>query len=286
MILPGILNTHFKNRFSIERAEQVGGGCINDCYKLSTTAGVFFLKLNNAALYPTMFEAEVKGLQLLNMAGKLHIPKVLDFGEKENVSFLLIEWIEKGVQQKDSLYQFGQQLAGLHQLSAPQFGLDDDNYLGSLKQSNKQTTSWAIFFIEQRLAPLLKLASNRHLVDSSVVNKFEKLFPKLEGMFPNEPPALLHGDLWSGNYHFDANGQACIYDPAVYYGFREMDIAMTRLFGGFGTDFYEGYNAHYPLQKGWRQRIDLCNLYPLLAHVNLFGSGYVPQLIQSINRFI
>jgi len=282
-MLPSHLNRYFEDRFKIREATSIGGGCINDCYKLDTSTGIYFIKLNSAVTYPGMFEAEKKGLELLASTNTMPIPKILETGEVNGTSFLLMEFIETGKPAKDTMLNFGRNLAALHRHSSGHYGLEYDNYIGSLPQYNQIKDSWGDFFIRMRLLPQLKLAKD--LVSFFILD-FENLFSKMDSLFPDERPALLHGDLWNGNYIVNTKGDACLVDPAAYYGHREMDIAMTKLFGGFTNEFYEGYNEVYPLESGWRSRIDLCNLYPLLVHVNLFGDSYVKQVKKCLKKYV
>jgi len=163
--------------------------------------------------------------------------------------------------------------------------LDHNNYIGSLHQSNQKHDKWVSFFIEERLNPQLKLAYDSGKINSSILEKFEVMFLVLEEIFPVEKPSLLHGDLWSGNLMTDNFGNPCLIDPAVYFGFREMDLAMTTLFGGFDSEFYESYQRINHLETGWQERFDICNLYPLLVHVNLFGEGYLSSVKNILKRF-
>lgn len=286
MNLPQSIIAYFKPQFTINDAVTVGGGCINDCYRLQTSKGAFFLKLNNARRFPKMFETEAKGLALLSSAKALPIPHVFEYGEVEGVSFLLMENIPTGTERDDTMLNLGRGLAALHKQSNKQFGLEYDNYLGSLPQQNTFADTWSEFFVERRLRPQMELAAKAGLIEDSVQGDLEILFARVPQLFPVEEPALLHGDLWSGNYLVGRAGEAYLCDPAVYYGHREMDIAMSRMFGAFDDDFYVGYTEVYPLQKGWEQRIGLCNLYPLLAHVNLFGGSYVNQLSRTVKSYL
>jgi fructosamine-3-kinase len=181
--------------------------------------------------------------------------------------------------------ELGRGLANIHKNRSPTFGLNHDNYIGSLKQSNSPTNSWIHFFIHSRINSQLKLAIDKGQLNSSHQQKFEILFKELPNLLPNEKPALLHGDLWSGNVIVDHHGNAVLIDPAVYYGHREMDLAFTRLFGGFNSEFYHSYFETFPLEPGFDNRVDIYNLYPLLVHVNLFGGSYANQVVSILNRF-
>lgn len=262
----------------------VGGGSINQAYKLQTSNGPIFVKTNNADRFPEMFAKEAKGLELLRNTKAIGVPDVLAIGEATGVSFLVLEWLEPAQQSINYWQKFGCELAELHRNSSPKFGLLHDNYIGSLVQSNIMHDSWPLFFAEQRLLPQAKMAAVQ--LGNSTMLQIEQLCGKLDTIFPNEPASLLHGDLWSGNYITGNNGQAWIIDPAVYYGNREMDIAMSKLFGGFDPEFYDAYIEDYPMETGWEQRTDICNLYPLLVHVNLFGGGYLGQVKQILSRFV
>ena len=263
----------------------MGGGSINDAWRLETDAGRFFLKTNSADSFPSMFEAEADGLQRLREAGPLRVPEVIAHGEDHDDSFLLLEWVESGTRKPGFWAGFGRGLAQLHRHTQKHFGLERDNYIGSLVQRNTAASDWPSFFIHQRLEPQLKMARDRKRVEAGMAFRFERLFHQLDKLFPAEPPALLHGDLWTGNFLCDSNSRPVLIDPAVYYGHREMDMAMTRLFGGFDVDLYAAYHAEWPLEQRWEERVDLCNLYPLLVHVNLFGGGYVAQVEAVLKRF-
>ncbi|MEX2477137.1 MAG: fructosamine kinase family protein [Gracilimonas sp.] len=261
----------------------VHGGDINQAQEIRFKSGKkAFLKWNEKAP-DTMFEAEAKGLELLrSVETKLIIPEVLS----KNNSFLLLGWIEEGGGAPNSTHDFGVQLAKLHQSSNKQFGLDQDNFIGRLPQSNTPHSNWADFFALERIEPQIKMGVESDKLTRSVLRDAEQLYKKLGSIFPQEKPALLHGDLWSGNYMITRSGQTSIYDPAVYFGHREMDIAMTRLFGGFSADFYNGYNSEFPLEAGFESRVNLCNLYPVLVHVNLFGGSYCRQAENIIKSYV
>jgi len=285
-LLEELLKSHTGNKALIEQTQAVGGGSINAAYRIRYAGQDYFLKYNQARRFPKMLELEAQGLNLLANSKKICLPEVIGKGEAGQTAFLLLEHIEAGYPDNNFWEVFGNELADLHSETNETFGLDQDNYIGSLPQSNTPATNWSEFFITQRLNPQLNLAAKKGLVNTKILNHFEKLYAKLPALFPDELPALLHGDLWSGNFLCDVQKKPVLIDPAVYYGHREMDLAMSKLFGGFGPRFYEAYHAAYPLETGWQERVDLCNLYPILVHVNLFGGSYVGQLQSCLRRFV
>ena len=263
-----------------------GGGCINHGGKLQTTAGTFFLKWNSAKKFPSMFQAEANGLKLLRKTKAIEIPSVVGVGEDDDYQFILLDFMEQVPQAKTYWKQLGSRLATLHKTTDAQFGLDHENYIGSLPQFNTSRQSWIDFFVHQRLEIQLKRAVDSGLAGSQMVKSFEALCPKLTFLLSEEKPALLHGDLWSGNIITTGKGEPCLIDPAVYYGCREVDLAMTKLFGSFPTEFYHAYDQTYPLMPDYEDRLELYNLYPLLVHLNLFGAQYKSAITGILNRFI
>lgn len=233
-----------------------------------------------------MFMRESEGLAAIGATQTIAVPRVVLQGNYDDESYLILEWIETTRTTPQASRLLGKQLAAMHRHTHKQFGFDADNYMGSLVQSNRRLGTWATFFIDQRLQPMVKTAVDRHLLTLQDVARFEQLYLNLGNFFNEEPPALIHGDLWGGNYLIGAGGKPYLIDPAVSYGHREFDIAMTTLFGGFGREFYEVYTEHFPLAEGWQQRIALWNLYPLLLHLNLFGSGYLGQVRESLNFYL
>lgn len=271
---------------SIHNFTFAGGGCINQGGRLETSIGIFFLKWNDTKKFPGMFEAESKGLKLLYHQRAIRIPKVLAVGETGSYQFLLLEFIEQQSRSKKFWQLLGNRLAFLHRNSFDTYGLDHDNYIGSLRQLNKQDSSWINFFIQQRLAVQVAQAVDSKLAGNNWIKHFDALYKKLPELLTDEKPALLHGDLWSGNLISDESGQPCLIDPAVYYGNRETDLATTQLFGGFDETFYSSYHDVFPLLPGLEDRLEVYKLYPLLVHVNLFGTSYVPSVEGILRRFI
>lgn len=276
--LSATLSSELGVKIQINHAESIRGGDINETYKLSTNEGPFFLKLNDARRYPDMFAKEYSGLETLRSTGAINIPRPICYGARNGRAFLLTTFMQKGGVVPDFWESFAASLGKLHQDTQPHFGFNEYNYIGSLKQYNTPYSSWAVFYAFNRLMPLGRQAYDRHLLDKADIQQLEGICKRLPSIFPEEKPALLHGDLWSGNFMVGPDGRACIYDPAVYYGHREMDLAMTRLFGGFDNKFYNSYQYLYPLASGWQQRIGICQLYPLLVHVILFGGNYVDDV--------
>lgn len=280
------IGKHLGKEVSISHVGVVGGGSINEARKIATTHGVFFAKLNKAKAYPTMFEREAAGLRFLAQYSEFKIPTVLGSGVSDDTQWIVMEFIQGGVRRDDFWQLFGQRLAKMHQQAGDHFGMEEDNYIGSLPQSNKPSKVWTDFFASERLEPQLKLARDQGLLTAEMSKYFDKLFGRLQHYFPEEPPAPLHGDLWTGNFMTNVQGEATIFDPAVYLGHRYMDLGMSRLFGGFEEGFYEAYHEAYPLDPSWREGAMIANLYPLMVHVNLFGRGYAAQVVQTLRELL
>ncbi len=270
---------------TITRYEPLHGGDINIAYCVFGTKEKYFLKVNEESRYTAMFEKEASGLRSLHANSILKIPAVIKHGIVNNQQYLLLEWIESGSIKPGFWKGFGAGLAQLHRKKQEYFGWDTNNYIGSLVQNNSIFPSWHLFYSECRILPLVKQLFDKGVFLRSDVLVAEGFCKKSESLFPEEPPSLLHGDLWSGNFKITAEGEAAIFDPAVYYGHREMDIGMTLLFGGFDQRFYEAYNEIYPVEKNWKQRIPLTQLYPLLVHALLFGGHYVESARRIIKNY-
>lgn len=280
------------NAFSIKKKSAVSGGDINQAFRLS---GRFeneqedtslFIKLNHKNRLD-MFTAEAEGLEEIARADVIRVPRVIVFGIEGNQSYLVMEDLSFGGSKADSAKRLGQQLAAMHRVSASQFGWSRDNTIGSTPQQNSFTSDWITFWREHRLGYQLQLAKQNGCSQSLYKNG-QELQESLDKFFITYSPqaSLLHGDLWSGNYAYMNNGDPVIYDPAVYYGDRETDIAMTELFGGFPADFYTAYQQAWPLDEGYQQRKTLYNLYHILNHYNLFGGGYAQQAQSMIEKLL
>ena len=265
--------------------QPIGGGCINKCFKIGNLQSTYFIKTNDASKFPSMFQKEADGLKALRNSKTLRIPQTIDYFEMDNQSFLLLEYLQKGVKTTDFWWRFGQELAQLHLQTNSEFGFHQDNFIGSLVQKNSYKTNWAEFFLACRLIPQIEIGVNQGWASAKHFKEAENLAKVVEDEFPVEPASLLHGDLWSGNYLIGPNGEPCIVDPAVYYGNREMEIAFTKMFGGFRPEFYESYQTAYPLQEDFDKRLDINQLYPLLVHANLFGGHYAEETKEFLQKF-
>ncbi len=280
-----LLSARLGRGTTIRDAIPLYGGSVNDAFRLATDAGPFFLKTNTADRFPSLFVSEERGLGILRRAGVLRVPEVIAQGELDGTTFLLMEHIAQAEEDRGFQHRFGRSLAQLHRHTRGTFGLDHDNFIGLLPQKNTAHADWADFMVLCRLDPLVQLARDNQRINPGDVLRFERLYRRLPELFPAEPPALLHGDLWKNNYLASTTGEPVLIDPAVYYGHREMDLAMTRLFGGFDREFHTAYQEEAPLAPGWEDRVDLCNLYPVLVHLNLFGGSYANRLGALLRRY-
>lgn len=262
----------------------IGGGSINDARRVEASCGTYFAKINEAGPFPGMFEAEAKGLKFLAENSEFDIPTPIDTGESDDIQWILMEYVEHASKKPDFWEKFGVRLARMHRNTNKNFGADTDNYLGNLPQQNSFKSTWGQFFAENRIGPQLKMAKDQGLASDQMVKLLEKVMKKADQYFPDEPPAAIHGDLWTGNFSTNPLGEATIFDPSAHYGHREMDIAMSKLFGGFDAKFYDSYNSEYPLEKGWEERLPIADLYPLLAHLNIFGGTYAYQIMNILRR--
>lgn len=274
---------HFSEA-AVKSVTPVSGGSINEAFQLSLGDDQrLFLKKNSAAEFPLMFEKEAKGLDLLR-TGTSMIPETIAVWEENSEQFLLLTWIQPGSASAQHWEKAGKELANIHRTSNSSYGLGHSNFMGSLPQANALTQSFSEFFINSRLDAQLKISRDNKLLDASALKKFERFYRRIDEIVPQENPALVHGDLWTGNLLQSLDGIYFI-DPAVAFSHREVDIAMTTLFGKPPESFYNGYNCNFKLQKGWEDRCRFFNLYPLLVHLNLFGVSYQQQILNTINIF-
>jgi len=270
----------------IASLSSVGGGDINQAFKAETASHETYFIKTHPSPPPGFFAREARGLNLLSQTQTVSIPRVVSVVEEENVSCLILEWITSGPASSRSSMSFGQDLAKLHRTSSDVFGLEEDNYLGTLQQLNLPTKDWVEFYRDRRLYPLLQRAHQSGMLPSKLMRESDVLLTNLPSILgPIEAPSLLHGDLWGGNRMIDKAGTSWLIDPAVYFGNREVDLAMMRLFGGFPQEVFEAYHATYPLSPGWQDRIDIYQLYPMLIHLNLFGTSYLGSVERILHRY-
>lgn len=272
-------------KFQSQHRRAVGGGCINQGYAVSDGDRTFFVKLNSASL-AEMFAAEALGLQEMWNTQTIRVPQPICWGTAESSAYIVLEWLDLGRSGSAGVWEeMGRQLAAMHKATHPKgFGWERNNTIGSTPQINDWKKDWTQFFAEYRIGYQLKLA-RRQGGDFSQGESLLKAMPEL--LADHHPqPSLVHGDLWSGNASVTASGEAVILDPATYYGDREVDIAMTELFGGFPGSFYRGYNEVWPLDSGYQKRKTLYNLYHILNHFNLFGGGYESQANRMIEQIL
>ena len=271
---------------TVRLGNSVTGGCINHALRGQTGAGAtIFIKTNEQAP-PALFPAEAAGLQALDSApGGCRVPKVLAVSP----AFLVLEWIESGPSGPRVGESLGRGLAAQHRVTQRTYGFRaGDNYIGSTPQPNPLIEDWVTFFAEQRLHFQHALLRGQGRSSPELDRALDQLLPRLATWLrlPSERPALLHGDLWGGNTLADAQGHGVLIDPAVYFGCREADLAMTELFGGFRPEFYAAYREVFPLEPGYEHRRDLYNLYHVLNHANLFGGSYTQQAERMLRPYV
>jgi protein-ribulosamine 3-kinase len=286
------LNTITKSKIEektgskIKSVSSLSGGCISEAYRITDEReNNYFLKLNPSP--KDLFIKEADGLRELKKADVIKVPKVITSNEE----FLLTEFISPGSRSKNFFEDFGRRFAQLHKHNAKKFGFYEDNYIGANPQINipneEEENDWIAFFFNKRILYQYKLAEKNGYAKKELrdgISSLEKIIHKVIGN-TSEPPSLLHGDLWGGNYMVDGKGNACLIDPAVYYGNREADLAMTKLFGGFSSEFYNAYHNIYPLTEGYEYRESIYTLYHVLNHLNLFGTSYYSQAISLIAQY-
>lgn len=272
--------------FRAGSARAMGGGCINAAVLLADRDRRYFVKLNDADR-AEMFAAEAAGLTELARAGAVRVPRPVCWGTTGGRAFLVLEYLELGSAGTSAQEKLGRGLAALHRTTRPTFGWDRDNTIGSTPQPNRPQGDWVGFWRARRLGFQLELAA-RNGYDARVIRKGEALSERLDALLGTHRPvaSLLHGDLWSGNASATRDGEPVIFDPAVYYGDREADLAMTELFGGFSSRFYSAYREAWPLEPGYEVRRELYNLYHVLNHLNLFGGGYLGQAERMLDRLL
>lgn len=311
-ILPGIMDSGDPAGMQIY---PVGGGSINNAFQVLTKENKrWFGKFNDAGKFPDLFVKEDRGLALLRRQNIIRVPRVIACTTSGGYQVLLLEWIEEGLRSPRFWQIFGEQLARLHRITADGFGLEEDNYMGALPQDNTSAATWTEFFTRRRLEPQIRLAIDQGLLDKTAIRHFERLYSMLSSLFPPEPPrcymvicgaaiscvtrrgipssstppsiCLPGRILWNVMHPGKTSNDGLRPSrPWRLLGHRSMDLAMTTLFGGFDRPFYEAYAAHYPFPANYREQWDICNLYPLLIHLNLSGKSYQSAILRTIQRF-
>ncbi|KJH70597.1 fructosamine kinase family protein [Aliterella atlantica] len=269
--------------FSVQNQRSVSGGCINHGYAISDSNLSYFVKLNQASQV-AMFEAEALGLKQMFETATIRVPKPICWGIANNSAYIVLEYLELGSGNKNSWLEMGRKLAAMHRATCDRgFGWQQNNTIGSTFQINTWNDDWAEFFIQHRLAYQFQLAKRR----GGHFPQLDELLAAMPQLLAHQPlPSLVHGDLWGGNAACTKTGEPVIFDPATYYGDREVDIAMTELFGGFPAAFYQGYNEIFPLDSAYERRKPIYNLYHILNHFNLFGGGYASQANRAISQIL
>ncbi|WNJ21419.1 fructosamine kinase family protein [Pontibacter sp. G13] len=287
-MIPQDLEAELRKQFglSLFGAQPVGGGCIHQAFRLETSEGPRFFKFNRLVELPNL-NSELLGLTSLSQTQTLRTPRPFGIIQTGQHVGLLMEFLEASSPQGPYWESFGHQLAQFHSIPQTLFGWESDNFIGRLPQHNPQMSSWIDFFVQARISPLLKDAVRHSQLNSKDWDQWEKLMPSLPDIFPDEPPAMIHGDLWGGNIlAVDGGNSPAWIDPSVHCSHREMELAFMTLFDRIPDSFYRAYEEVYPLSPNWLERWDLYNLYPLLVHVRLFGGNYASSFRQHLRRYL
>lgn len=271
---------------TITNTHRISGGDISSAYHIGlNNSREYFVKCNSKSTAHEMFQKEQQGLELITASNSIAVPNVESIYHDEQLSAIIMDFIPcKNADSKD-MTTLGKELALMHESSDSQYGLNSNNFIGSLNQHNNQTSNWVNFYAEQRLQPQLSLAVSSGLLSHSEIPSLNIMVNKLKDVIEVDKPSLLHGDLWGGNYLIRNDGKPFLIDPAVYYGDKIVDIAMSQLFGGFTKDFYDSYFYWTPAVKHLEERIELYQLYYLLVHLNLFGSSYHASVKRILSRY-
>lgn len=271
---------------SIISVNSLSGGDTASISKLITAEQSYYiLKYGEAHKAQPVLIAESKGLRSIAKTNTIATPKIIDVGTANNTAYLLMDYISPKSPSSEDYHRLGTQLSELHKIEHNYFGLESDNFIGSLEQKNGYSDNWIDFYIEKRLGIQFNLALQKKVLDPSEIPSASDLRSTLSSFCTNAKPSLLHGDLWSGNFLISEDGTPYLIDPAVYYGHSEIDIAMSKLFGGFHPSFYEAYYNHTELTDFQTERIDLYQLYYLLVHLNIFGSSYYRSVKRILNSY-
>lgn len=264
----------------VRAVTRLSGGDIAEAYKVDTGTGAFFAKIMQGRRGQEVLQAEARALRAISLSKSLKAPNIIGLDKISQGSCLLLEYIPPGQKTPQAMEALGRGLAKMHQTYADSFGWTEDNFIGSLPQKNTPLENWAEFYTYCRLLPMYRDAVDRGMLDAAEVPSPEHMEKRIQNQLPSIKPALLHGDLWGGNYLISDGGTAYLIDPASYYGHSEVDLAMSRLFGGFSETFYAAYREIIPDAPGWENRVGLYQLYYLLVHLVLFGKAYAAGVRQ------
>lgn len=269
---------------TINRYHAIGGGCISFTYKIGISDKNYFLKFLSNEKYPNLYKTEVLGLLMLEKTEALEIPRIIVHDQTEDYQFLVLEYVDQSNRKNNYWSELAKGISKIHLNQNDYFGLDYPNFIGTLEQINTPKLQWKDFYMENRIYPQGHLAVNNKKLPKEIFRKFEILYNKFDDLVPKSTPSLLHGDFWYENIMPNQFGVPTLIDPSVYYGHREMDLAMADLFGGFPQDFFDTYQEQFPIEKGYDERRKWHQLYPLLVHVNLFGDNYAKRVINIMNQ--
>jgi fructosamine-3-kinase len=268
----------------IARAARVHGGDVAIAYAVDLDDDRRVFAKTHPAAPPVFFTTEATGLSWLRAGEAVAVPGVLAVSD-DPPNHLVLEWIDQGRARTGTERDLGAGLARLHRAGAPAFGREDRRSTGSRGLPNEPRTTWPEFYATNRLLPLARLARDGRALASSTIADLEQLAGRLAAFDTGEPAARLHGDLWAGNRLVDVEGRSWLIDPAAHGGHREFDLAMMRLFGGFGVECFAAYAEAYPLEPGWEDRVALHQIAPLVVHAIKFGGGYVASATAAIARY-
>lgn len=270
---------------TIKRYKPVSGGDISQAFFVETSHHRYFLKFNKKPDALQMFKTEELGLEAIRKTKTISVPKVFHSGIMGTTTYILLEFIESKPASSEDFKQLGYQLAKLHQVTSEAFGFSEDNFIGSLPQSNRFHDTWIDFYINERLSRQFEMAQSKSLLSSTEIPDKKLMESVLNDFMNGTKPSLLHGDLWGGNFLISSDGSPYLIDPAVYYGHHEVDIAMSKLFGGFDSTFYHSYQEVFPETSLLENRIEIYQLYYLLVHLNIFGSSYYPSVKNILTKY-
>ncbi len=264
---------------------KLSGGDINAAYRFTAENDPYFIKINDAEKYPELFQKESNGLNEIRKKSRFKIPEIVKVGGNDRHQYLILEFLPEGNATEVAWIEFAANLANMHQVSNEAFGFYENNYLGTQPQDNSHKNNWADFYAENRILPAMKQMFDKGIASRNDLKNTDRLCARLAEIYPSEKPSLIHGDLWAGNYFVTESSEITVIDPAVYYGHREMDLAMAMLFGGFPETFYKNYFECFPVAPGFQERVEVSQLYPLIFHAVRFGGSYITSVQRILKKF-